>query len=62
LRHTSEGDWTMERALAYVISIGIAGFGVWILIAGLSSSAPALWTCLALIPIAIGLLSAFGPK
>jgi hypothetical protein len=52
----------MERALAYVISIGIAGFGVWILIAGLSSSAPALRTCLALISIAIGLLSAFGPK
>jgi hypothetical protein len=52
----------MEKALAYVISIGIAGFGVWILIAGLSSGAPALWTGLALIPIAIGLLSAFAPK
>jgi hypothetical protein len=50
----------MERALAYTISVGIIGFGAWILIAGLSSSAPALWACAALIPIAIGLLSAFG--
>ena len=50
----------MERALAYVISAGIVGFGVWILIAGLSTIAPALWACAALIPIAIGLLSAFG--
>ena len=50
----------MEKALAYVISAGIVGFGAWILIAGLSSGVPALWTCLALIPIAIGLLSAFG--
>jgi hypothetical protein len=50
----------MEKALAYVISAGIVGFGAWILIAGLNSSAPTLWGCLALVPIAIGLLSAFG--
>ena len=50
----------MEKTLAYVISAGIVGFGAWILIAGLSSSAPALWACAALLPIAIGLLSAFG--
>jgi hypothetical protein len=50
----------MERTLAYVISAGIVGFGVWIFIAGLSSGAPALWTCGALIPVAIGLLSVFG--
>jgi len=50
----------MEKTLAYVISAGIVGFGAWILIAGLSSSAPALWACAAPLPIAIGLLSAFG--
>jgi hypothetical protein len=49
----------MDKAAAYAISALIVGFGVWvILIAGLSSSAPALWICLALIPIAIGLWSA----
>ena len=47
----------MEKAAAYAISAFLVGFGLWILIAGLSSSAPALWICAALIPIAIGLLS-----
>jgi hypothetical protein len=51
----------MEKALAYAVSAIIVGFGLWILIAGLSSSAPALWICAAVIPITIGLLSAFGP-
>jgi hypothetical protein len=50
----------MEKAAVYTISAFIVCFGVWILIAGLSSSAPALWICAALIPIAIGLLSVFG--
>jgi hypothetical protein len=50
----------MEKAVAYAVSAFIVGFGVWILIAGLSSSAPALWICLALITIAIGLMSAYG--
>jgi len=49
----------MERALAYVVSAGIIGFGAWILVAGLNSNAPVLWTCAAAFPIAIGLSSAF---
>ena len=55
-------DGAMDKAAAYAISAGLVGFGVWIAIAGLSSSAPALWICAGLIPMAIGLLSAFGPK
>jgi hypothetical protein len=50
----------MERAVAYVISAGIIGFGAWIFIAGLSSRRQAFMACVAVIPIAIGLLSAFG--
>jgi hypothetical protein len=50
----------MEKAAAYAISAFLVGFGLWILIAGLSSIAPALWICAALIPIAIGLISAVG--
>jgi hypothetical protein len=50
----------MERALAYAISAGIVGFGIWLLVSGLSSGAPILWACASLPPIAIGLLSAFG--
>jgi hypothetical protein len=49
----------MDKAAAYAISALIAGFGVWILIAGLSSNAPAFWICVALIPMVIGLWSAF---
>jgi hypothetical protein len=52
----------MDTVLAYGISAFIVGFGVGIFIAGLNSSAPALWGFVALIPIAIGLLSALGPK
>ena len=51
----------MEKAAAYAISAFLVGFGLWILIADLSSSAPALWICAALIPIAIGLISACRP-
>ncbi len=53
-------DRPMDRALAFVISAGIVGFGVWIFVACLSSSAPALLTYAALFPIVIGLVSAFG--
>jgi hypothetical protein len=49
----------MDRAAAYAISAIIVGFGLWVLIAGLSSGT-ALWICAALIPIAVGLISAFG--
>jgi hypothetical protein len=52
----------METALAYLISVGIAGFGAWVLVAGLSSSAPIVWTCLALMPITVGLVSLFGER
>jgi hypothetical protein len=51
----------MEKVAAHAISASIVGFGLWILVAGLSSSTPALWICVAAIPIAIGLISAFGP-
>ncbi|WP_165405231.1 hypothetical protein [Bradyrhizobium genosp. SA-3] len=51
----------MEKALAYAISVALVGFGVLIFFAGLSSSSPALWTIVALVPITIGLASAFGP-
>lgn len=50
----------MEETLAYTISAGIAGFGVWILVAGLSSGVPIFSAGAAAIPVAIGLISAFG--
>ena len=52
----------VDKATAYAISAFIVGFGVWILVAGLNSSTPALWSGVALVPIAIGFISAFGPN
>lgn len=52
----------MDKALPFAISALIVGFGFWILVAGLNSTAPAFWTAVAAIPILIGLLSTFGPK
>lgn len=52
----------MDIVAAYAISAFIVGFGIGIFIAGLNSGAPALWAGVALIPVLIGLLSAFGPK
>lgn len=54
-------DQTMEKALAYALSAALVGFGVLIFFAGLSSNSPALWTIVALVPITIGIVSAFGP-
>ncbi|MGY3075824.1 DMSO reductase anchor subunit [Bradyrhizobium sp. LM6.10] len=50
----------MDKALAYAISIFIVVVGVGILVAGITSSSPAFWTCVAVVPISIGLVSAFG--
>ncbi|WP_212308025.1 hypothetical protein [Bradyrhizobium liaoningense] len=52
----------MEKALAYAISALIVSFGLSIFAVGLGSSSPALWAIVGLIPIAIGLMSAFGPS
>ena len=49
----------MDKAAAYAILALIVGFGVWILVAGLTASTPVLWISVALVPIAIGLWSAF---
>jgi hypothetical protein len=48
----------MEKAVAYLVSVGIVGFGVWIIfasMAGSSGSGP-VWLA-GLVPVAVGLLS-----
>jgi hypothetical protein len=50
----------MDKAVAYAISAFIVVFGVVILLVGIHSSSPAIWTCVAVVLIAIGLVSAFG--
>ncbi|MHC2284395.1 hypothetical protein [Bradyrhizobium barranii] len=43
----------MDKAIAKAISAVIVVFGVCILVAGIGSGLPALWTCVAVIVIAI---------
>ena len=50
----------MEGMLAYAISIGLVGFGIWVFVATLNYGAPILSACAALILVAIGLVSAVG--
>ena len=50
----------MAKAPPSATSAIIVGFGVWIFVAGLGSSSPTLWIIVGLVPIAIGLISAFG--
>jgi len=53
--------FAMHRAVAYAISTVIVLLGVWIIAAGVSSGSPVLWIVVGLVPIVIGLVSAFGP-
>jgi hypothetical protein len=46
----------MEKTAAYLISVGIIGFGLWILDTHLG---PAIWL-VGFLPVAIGLASIFG--
>jgi hypothetical protein len=52
----------MEGTLGYTISAAIVGFGSWVFVGGLNSGAPISLACAALIPVAIGLVSAFGDQ
>jgi hypothetical protein len=46
---------TMEKAFAYLISVGIAGFGFWIIFVSGAESAE-VWLA-GSVPVAVGLLS-----
>jgi hypothetical protein len=51
----------MDTALAYLISVGIVGFGVWVIAATKAGSDIFLiWIVLGLLTIAVGLISLLG--
>ena len=51
----------MDAALAYLISVGIVSFGVWVVAAAKAGSDVFLiWTVLGLLTIAVGLISLLG--
>jgi hypothetical protein len=48
----------MDRALSFLISAGIAAFGVWI-IAHTIVSGSHFWTLMGILPIVVGLISLY---
>jgi hypothetical protein len=47
----------MDKALGYLISAGIAGFGVWIVVHALGSGASYIWMYLGVLPVLVGAIS-----
>jgi hypothetical protein len=51
----------MDTAIAYLISVGIVGFGVWVVaVAKAGSDVFLIWIVLGLLVIAVGLISLLG--
>ena len=49
----------MEAAVAYLISVGIAACGIWIVAGTLAAGSPLAWTLAGLTTVAIGTFSLF---
>jgi hypothetical protein len=49
----------MDRALSFLISAGIAAFGVWIIAYTLASGSTLAWTLMGIPPIVVGLFSLY---
>jgi hypothetical protein len=49
----------MDRALSFLISVGIAGFGVWIIAYTMASGSPLGWTLMESLPIVVGSISLY---
>jgi hypothetical protein len=49
----------MERAVAYLISVGIAGFGLWVIAAGNARLGPLPIWLLGILPVLVGLVSIY---
>ena len=49
----------METGAAYVISVGIAAFGAWVVAGALAAGSPLAWALGGLVTVAIGSFSFF---
>jgi hypothetical protein len=49
----------MDRALSFLISAGIAAFGVWIIAYTMASESPFGWTLMGSLPIIVGSISLY---
>ena len=49
----------MDRALSFVISAGIAGFGIWIIAGAVAPGWLSAWTFLGILPVLVGSISLY---
>jgi hypothetical protein len=49
----------MDRALSFLISAGIAAFGIWIIGSTIRSGSPSVWTLLGILPVIVGSISLY---
>ena len=49
----------MDRALSFLISAGIASFGVWIIAYTMASESPFGWTLMGSLPVIVGSISLY---
>jgi hypothetical protein len=49
----------MDRALSFLISAGIAGFGIWIIAYTTASGSPLGWMLMGILPIIVGAISLY---
>jgi len=49
----------MDRALSFLISAGIAAFGIWIVGSTIRSGSPSVWTLLGILPVIVGSISLY---
>jgi hypothetical protein len=49
----------METAVAYLVSVGITAFGIWVVAGTIAGGSPLAWTLAGLAAVTIGSLSLF---
>ena len=49
----------MDKALSFLISLGIAAFGIWIIADTMGSGSSSVWTPLGILPVIVGLISLY---
>jgi hypothetical protein len=49
----------MDKALSFLISLGIAAFGIWIIADTMGSGSSSVWTLLGILPVIVGLISLY---
>ena len=53
------GGTEMETAVAYLISVGIAACGIWVVAGTIAAGSPLAWTLAGLATVTVGSLSLF---